>query len=75
MTQLSQVESAIIQGLERRGPCTIDELTRRLPDYTWNQVFTSVDRLSRGSILTLRHATKFQYMVSLSSQGAAGLAR
>ncbi len=67
MTQFSQVESVILQALERRGPCTIDELTERLPDYTWNQVFTSVDRLSRGSILTIRHATKFQYMVSLSS--------
>lgn len=71
MTQLSPVESAILMGLERRGPCTIDELTQRLPDYTWNQVFTSVDRLSRGSILTLRHPTTFQYMVSLSSQEAA----
>ena len=75
MIPLTQVESAILQGLERRGPCTIDELTQRLPHYTWNQVFTSVDRLSRGSILTLRQASKFQYMVSLSPQGAAGLAR
>ncbi|MBS0169804.1 MAG: hypothetical protein JSR62_05575 [Nitrospira sp.] len=73
MRQFNQIESAILQGLARRGPCTIDELIQRLPDYSWNQVFTTVDRLSRRSFLTLRHPTTFQYVVSLNAQSAAGL--
>lgn len=73
MTEFNQIESAILQGLARRGPCTIDELTQRLPEYSWNQVFTSVDRLSRGSILTLRRPATFQYVVSLSSHVAGDL--
>lgn len=68
MTQFNQIESAILQRLARRGPCTIDELTQRLPDYSWNQVFTSLDRLSRGSFLTLRRPSTFQYVVALNSQ-------
>lgn len=73
MIRFSQIESAILQRLARRGPCTIDELVQRLPDYSWNQVFTSVDRLSRGSFLTIRHPTTFQYVVSLNPQATADL--
>jgi hypothetical protein len=73
INQINQIESVILQRLARRGPCTIDELAQRLPDYSWNQVFTSVDRLSRGSVLTLRRPTAFQYVVSLNPQAAASL--
>lgn len=73
MTQFNQIESAILQGLVRRGPCTVDELVQRLPDYSWNQVFTTVDRLSRGSVLILRRPTTFQYVISLNVPAAAGL--
>ena len=73
MTHVSQVEFAILQDLEQRGPCTIDELTRRLPDYSWNQIFTGVDRLSRRGALLLRHPTKSEYVISLKSQEAATL--
>lgn len=73
MTPLSQVEFAILQDLEQRGPCTIDELTQRLPDYSWNQVFTGVDRLSRRGVLLLRHPAKSEYVISLKSQEAASL--
>jgi predicted transcriptional regulator len=71
MTHFNQIESAILQRLARRGPCTIDELTQRLPDYSWNQVFTSLDRLSRERFLTLRRPSTFQYVVSLNAQTAA----
>ncbi len=68
MTHLTTVEQAILQDLERRGPCTMDELAQRLPDLSWNQVFTSVDQLSRRDQLTLRHPTTFEYIVFLNSQ-------
>lgn len=73
MAHLSTVEQAILDDLERRGPCTIDELLQRFPDFSWNQVFTSVDQLSRNGRLTLRHPTTFQYLVSLNSQRPASL--
>lgn len=73
MTQLTTVEHAILQDLEQRGPCTIDELAQRLPDSSWNQVFTGVDQLSRSGQLTLRHLTTFEYMVFLNSQEQSDL--
>ncbi|MEX5214150.1 MAG: hypothetical protein NW703_08285 [Nitrospiraceae bacterium] len=73
MTHLNTVELAILQDLERRGPCTIDDLAQRLPDLSWNQIFTSVDRQSRRGRLTLRRLTRFQYLVLLNRQEEAML--
>ncbi len=73
MAQLTTVERAILQDLERRGPCTMDELAQRLPDSSWNQVFSGVDQLSRSGQLTLRHPTTFEYMVLLNSQEEAAV--
>lgn len=68
MAHVNTVEVAILQDLERRGPCTIDELAQRLPDFSWNQIFTSVDQQSRRGRLTLHHPSTFQYLVRLSRQ-------
>ncbi len=68
MAHLNTVEHAILQDLERRGPCSIDELVQRFPDFSWNQIFSTVDQLSRSGRLTLRHPTTFQYLVFLNRQ-------
>lgn len=67
MAQTAQIESKILRELRLCGPCDIEELVRRLPRYSWNQVFTTVDRLSRQAKLTLRHPTRFEYVVSIAS--------
>jgi hypothetical protein len=63
----AEIDSALIQGLAQLGPCTFDELVRALPEYTWKQVFTAVDRLSRSGVIRLRHPTLFEYVVTLEA--------
>lgn len=65
-----EIESALFGELQRKGPCTLEDLVRALPAYSWNQVFAAVDRLSREGKLILRHPTRFDYLVSIGPQGA-----
>ena len=55
----SSVESVICYEVTYLGSCTLDELAQRLPDYSWGQVFSAVDRLSR--------TTRFGYDLSVYS--------
>lgn len=47
MSQLGTVADRILEAVRRAPGCQLDELGRRLPGLTWNQVFLEVDRLSR----------------------------
>ena len=55
----SSVDSIICYEVTRFGSCTLDELAQRLPDYSWWQVFSATDRLSR--------TTRFGYDLALYS--------
>lgn len=66
MAGTGEVEKDILQDLERRGPCSIEEMVSHLAGYTWNQVFNAVDRLSRNAKITLQHPSRFGYQVSLA---------
>jgi len=70
VAQREDVESAILETLERGGPCSLDELYQALSDYSWNQVFAAVDRLSRNGRLLLRRPGRFDYRVSIAMSGA-----
>ena len=70
-TQSRDVESAIIEELDRRGPRTLDELLQALPGYTWNQVFAAVDRMSRKARVRLQRPTRFEYQVSVASHSGS----
>lgn len=59
------VESAIRTELTSRGPCTLDALLHRLPQFSWSEVFAVIDQLSREGRLVLRHPTRFDYEVSI----------
>lgn len=61
------VESAIRTELTSRGPCTLDALLLRLSQFSWSQVFTAIDQLSREGRLVLRHPTRFDYEVSIDT--------
>jgi hypothetical protein len=67
MSQASEKDRVILQVLRERGPCTIDELIYALPGFTWNQVFSAVDRLSREGGLAIQRSSRFDYLVSLGS--------
>ena len=61
----SEVESAILQFMDDHGSCSLDALARALTDFTFIQVFFSVDRLSReGKVIPLGHPRRFDYLVS-----------
>ncbi|MBI3357848.1 MAG: hypothetical protein HY038_13965 [Nitrospirae bacterium] len=66
MTQTDVLESAIRQELARVGTCSIEELNERLPYYSWNQVFSAIDRLNRRGTLTIQNSGPFHYMLSLT---------
>ncbi|MEK7352733.1 MAG: hypothetical protein AAB177_17805 [Nitrospirota bacterium] len=66
MAQAYSIESAIQQQLARAGTCSLDELAALLPDYSWSQVFSAVDRLTREGTVTLTHPGPFRYFLSLA---------
>jgi hypothetical protein len=74
MGRAADLETAIVQELIRRGPCSFDELTRSLPTYSWNQLFLTVDRLSREGRLRLRHPGRVGVHLSLAGQEQASTA-
>lgn len=65
MSRTANVKSAIRSELLRQGPCPLEALHARLPQFSWCEVFSVVDQLSREGQLILRHPTRFHYEVSL----------
>ena len=65
------LESAIRQELVRLRTCTLEELNERLPYYSWNQVFSSVDRLNREGTVTLQRPDSSDYILSLAPRKSA----
>jgi len=65
MLQTDVLESAIFDQLARVSTCTLEELAERLPYYSWSQVFSAVDRLSREGTVALQRSDSFGYLVSL----------
>ena len=59
------VDSVICREVTRVVSCTFDELIHRLPAYSWAQVFSAVDRLSREGTLTVSRTRCFGYVVSI----------
>ena len=69
ITSRIEVETAIVQHIEAQGFCTMEALVHSLPHFTFNQVFFTVDRLSREGKISLRRPSRFAYLVSAVSSG------
>jgi len=69
ITTRTEVETAIVQHLETQGSCTIEALAHTLSHFTFNQVFFTIDRLSREGRVSLRHPTRFTYLISAVGSG------
>jgi hypothetical protein len=65
MAHAPSLDSVICREVTRLASCTLDELTQRLPAYSWAQVFAGVDRLSRQGTLTLSRSSCYSYVVSV----------
>jgi hypothetical protein len=71
MLQTDALESAIRQELARVRTCTLEELNERLPYYSWNQVFSAVDRLNREGTVTFQRPDSSDYILSLAPRQSA----
>ena len=65
-----EVETAILRHLDEQNACTIEELFLALSRFTFNQIFSAIDRLSRDGRVILRHPTPFTYLVTAASPGS-----
>lgn len=63
MGHVGCIESAILQEVNQLSPCTLEQLVHRLPEYSWSEVFSAVDRCSRDGTLTLRHPARFGIVI------------
>jgi hypothetical protein len=71
-TAAEHTEAKILAIVRERGSIVMEKLLPCLPESTWNQVFTSVDALSRqGAICLRRRGVDYELWVPASS--AAGL--
>ncbi|RPH78885.1 MAG: hypothetical protein EHM80_09205 [Nitrospiraceae bacterium] len=71
MEQVCSIESVIYQQLIQADTCSLDELADLLPGYSWAQVFSAVDRLTREGTVTLTHPAPFCYLLSLAPREPA----
>jgi hypothetical protein len=65
MSRTAEIEWAIRSELLQQGPCPLETLLERLQRFSWSEVFSVIDQLSREGRLVLRHPARFDYEVSL----------
>ncbi|TKB73686.1 MAG: hypothetical protein E8D46_07265 [Nitrospira sp.] len=54
--------SIILDHLEEQTVISLDSLINLMPQYSWNQIFYTVDQLARCSMIVLRRH-RFEYML------------
>ncbi|HSQ50730.1 MAG TPA: hypothetical protein VLL94_05610 [Nitrospiraceae bacterium] len=64
-TNVPSLDSVICHEVTSLASCTFDELVQRLPAFSWAQVFSAVDRLSRQGTVTVSRTRCFGYVVSI----------
>ena len=52
----------ILDHLEAQTVISLDSLISLMPQYSWNQIFSTVDQLARCSMIVLRKH-RFEYML------------
>ena len=56
-------EALVLQHLQIAHPVILDQLVEDTPELSWNQIFQTVDALSRRGVISLRRRG-FEYEVS-----------
>ena len=62
------IEEAVVETLQRSGPCCLDDVVTYLPKLSWGEVFVAVNRMSRDGPLLLRQLGYSTYQIALRSQ-------
>jgi hypothetical protein len=63
------LETRVLRMLDEKGVIDLDVLIQMLPEYSWNQIFHSVDQLARIKKIVLR---RDHYKYTLFGQGPSG---
>lgn len=64
MTQ--QASAKLLAIVQERRQIQLEELLSYLPEFTWNQIFSLVDELSRRGVIRLRRRG-FEYELRVAS--------
>lgn len=62
------IEEAVVETLQRSGPCYLDDVVTYLPNFSWGEVFLAVDRMSRDGRVSLLQLGCSTYQIILRSQ-------
>lgn len=64
---MEENEALVMQHLQPASPVILDRIVEDLPELSWNQIFQTVDALSRKGLISLRRRG-FNYELSLIPQ-------
>lgn len=62
------IDAKILDTASRQSGCYFDDLCRACQDFTWNQIFLAVDRVSRRNQVRLTLNEKGRYRLALPFQ-------
>jgi hypothetical protein len=62
------IEAAIVETLQRSGPCCLDDVVMSLTNSRWGEVFAAVDRMSRDGRVLLRQRGSSAYQLTLKAK-------
>ena len=65
VTAMQPIDAAIVETLQRSGPCPLDDVVTSLSIFSWGEVFDSADRLSREGRVRLSQLGYSTYQLSL----------
>jgi hypothetical protein len=57
MLQQATIGDQILEVVSANPDCTLEEVTRQLPDLYWSEVFLEVEHLSRSGHLRMIHSS------------------
>ena len=65
MAQITEENEALVmQHLQSARPVILDRIVEDIPELSWNQIFQTVDALSRKGVISLRRRG-FNYELSI----------
>lgn len=65
MNGKESVAEQILQTVSHSPGCLLDEVVHACPDFTWNQIFLEIDRLSRRGEVLLKLEKPGVYRIGL----------
>ena len=72
---MTPIEAAIVETLQKSGPCCLDNVVTSLPTFSWGEIFDAVDQMSRDGRVSLRRMGTSAYQVSLKNRGLTHFVR